>query len=1457
MKTDPGLAVFPSWENVANTFQRHFKHYWQHGSGENAVVGLRAEGSVTLQYAGRVVYELFQNALDQKGNSRAVVRFDGHTLIVGNDGQGISIDPNYDYQHPKLSEARSDFHALCSLHTSNKNADRQFGNKGIGFRSVFGITNKVRLWSRLDDGGWWGLELQEHLIPEEWAPSVMPELDTLVQPLGLQPRPSFHFPRPLRSTEDPFANCDGLNTIITLEVDNEDHRQQIATEIARLKETRFQFIQLRRSRLAFSIDDVELTSQQGWQLDSNDLDHLGFKDLHPLACAAQHPIPSPRIAVAWCNHEVASNALEDGLFYNHLPTRMRTGLPIDIHGDFQVKADRETMSMEADSDVGKYNLALLDKAVASHFRAIQQELEKESPRPDFWLFANRPSDVSTAWISLLRKQLFPNDSFEVWLQLAHKFFTVESSERSSEEFWRASTLWIETLTGCGQYSQRWAKKARELCDLLSAAETPVLPVSTEQGNRLVALPSRQTLGFKAERRVFFCPPDDEDGLLQIPQVLMEAGHAITKLALGNFEVPAGIQRFTPSELLPTLRQIPNDPDEQRIDHLMGAEAQGQLLRFAFALFKRMRDQRVTHFAWRAFSESEVAQSAGRAVATMYLLNNEGTWEPARQLSEDQIDLLSLRSLMGLNPEETLEGFFRFLGVAPMSGVPILEGGKDGVVKALSSPPYPQMAGKTGGKPIPPLRPVVPPGEALHTVMVSVRDIGNDNSRSDVRRYLRSTQWLHSSLFHVFEGVPPLDTHIAPADVVLHKKDPQRIFFAVPKVDADHQILDYLGASNAPDDEKNADRIPHTIKGLQSRIPDPKVLPPSTALSLASLYNRLLRIVLLEGDESIPILYENSGQYAWANSGTDIWIARIEDRQEIRRFFRDVSLLAAEPRAMLPERLGVKPVRLHKKVQPAASLSIDSSLAKDIRNRITPYLPVFAAVAEQTRLVMGQLSESRIQHAWHGQIPIVEVDDAWVEINLEGPIRDAKEWRKDEYDDVFHLPGSRAEDPGVVIFDVSRNEDGTPKTQIPLRYFGDALAVLLMNNANLGSHFAQVLASIDENRISDFIKRHYLEALVQEWTKKLTPLSSEQQNDIEKCLEPYCVDPHKALIQGRIGKKDLRSDLQVKSCRELEQNIIEKVAPSLTPFLPSFQIASENESEWRQWYTSHESRLAALIAAKDGLPINWRKELATLAHRSLDAIDFSPNHFVTTVLQQWGLKINDLPSELEQMTPRFAAVSEAPKPLASLGWKAGQGRSGTGKGGPHRRITEDDIVDESIAKTLIGDAAELALLKWVVRQVKPYTRQSGFKEALLSALPANTKTYAEVAKALETEEFERALHISNLWSGAGFDVLGVSVDTTGKLIPIRYECKGISSDSPKIAVHLSRNELAIAKQVRRHGPGHWTLVGVQPSGICADMTELVAPLIEDGEAPLLPLYELGVEPDGVRIIVTRSPKQALT
>lgn len=213
--------IFATWSDIVATFRSHVSHYVEHGGGENALVGLRAEGAVTLQYAGRVVYELFQNALD-RACSKAVVRFEDGTLLIGNDGDGIQVDPDYDYSRPIEGEGRSDFHALCALHTSNKSADRQFGSKGIGFRSVFGVSGSVQLWSRCADGGWWGLEFRQRLVPTEWPGSMLSDLDRVIFELGVQPRPSFHFPRLLRSADDPASGCDGISTVVLVAVKDEN-----------------------------------------------------------------------------------------------------------------------------------------------------------------------------------------------------------------------------------------------------------------------------------------------------------------------------------------------------------------------------------------------------------------------------------------------------------------------------------------------------------------------------------------------------------------------------------------------------------------------------------------------------------------------------------------------------------------------------------------------------------------------------------------------------------------------------------------------------------------------------------------------------------------------------------------------------------------------------------------------------------------------------------------------------------------------------------------------------------------------------------------------------------------------------------------------------------------------------------------------------------------------------------
>lgn len=207
---------FETWADVANTFSRHIDHYARTGGGENALVGLKTEGSISLQYAGRVVYELFQNALD-RAERRVVVSFEDGVLAVANDGRAVSVRPPLDYS-VQLPEGRSDFHALCTLHISNKTPDQDFGNKGIGFRSVFGVSDRCVVWSRCADGGWWGIELIASRTPSAWEGCAIPRLDAQVRDLGDGPRPSFHLPRPLRSPGLPHPVAEGLNTVVVLRV---------------------------------------------------------------------------------------------------------------------------------------------------------------------------------------------------------------------------------------------------------------------------------------------------------------------------------------------------------------------------------------------------------------------------------------------------------------------------------------------------------------------------------------------------------------------------------------------------------------------------------------------------------------------------------------------------------------------------------------------------------------------------------------------------------------------------------------------------------------------------------------------------------------------------------------------------------------------------------------------------------------------------------------------------------------------------------------------------------------------------------------------------------------------------------------------------------------------------------------------------------------------------------------
>jgi uncharacterized lipoprotein len=98
---------------------------------------------VSKDYQGRVVYELLQNAFD-KADKDILIKLTDDYLYVANDGNQFTYEYDYDYDDGK-SKNRGDFHSMCSISTSSKLADKNIGNKGVGFKSVFSIARNEKV----------------------------------------------------------------------------------------------------------------------------------------------------------------------------------------------------------------------------------------------------------------------------------------------------------------------------------------------------------------------------------------------------------------------------------------------------------------------------------------------------------------------------------------------------------------------------------------------------------------------------------------------------------------------------------------------------------------------------------------------------------------------------------------------------------------------------------------------------------------------------------------------------------------------------------------------------------------------------------------------------------------------------------------------------------------------------------------------------------------------------------------------------------------------------------------------------------------------------------------------------------------------------------------------------------------------------------------------------------------
>ena len=322
-------------------------------------------------YLGRVIFELFQNAVDRADRRidialEGVPGADDYRLVVANDGKPVSIRA-MDGAPP--DECRSDFQALCNIHNSYKTAGQSIGNKGVGFKSAWEFASQITVASTLDDGGRYGFRFYQVLTAEQVLDRerFWPDLDAdlrrdaanvLEKVNGL---PSFYFPEYVADVHEYFVGReDWAKTIIVLEGIKESSPGKIQALIAEFSNASLIFVnQLRDEEGNKPQRKIRVSTHNPHYREISDLDGWTVFDETLLGNTWCEQIPLLRKAAADLNFTIALPSLAiafppesrvwvDGWlenrpnkFFCYLPTYENCGFGIHVHADFMLDMSRK------------------------------------------------------------------------------------------------------------------------------------------------------------------------------------------------------------------------------------------------------------------------------------------------------------------------------------------------------------------------------------------------------------------------------------------------------------------------------------------------------------------------------------------------------------------------------------------------------------------------------------------------------------------------------------------------------------------------------------------------------------------------------------------------------------------------------------------------------------------------------------------------------------------------------------------------------------------------------------------------------------------------------------------------------------------------------------------------------------------------------------------------------------
>lgn len=686
--------------------------------------------------------------------------------------------------------------------------------------------------------------------------------------------------------------------------------------------------------------------------------------------------------------------------------------------------------------------------------------------------------------------------------------------------------------------------------------------------------------------------------------------------------------------------------------------------------------------------------------------------------------------------------------------------------------------------------------------------------------------------------------------------------------------------------------------------------PRTQKALVQLFDRVLNAIVRMDEKPTESRRLNLLSYAspethteaslfdrqlvWKSLEEDAWLpADNQDQDTLRRFFPTEPLVAA---TVLPQVLsGYEPLsergtEIEKVVHPNPEEGERDEVATRIEERLSTVVPELLALAESTNQV--DIDPADATARWDPDA-FRHVENVWLELRakLGAETRSTSRFEASSGDVLL-----TDDEPPSVLFDTT---DGGVAP--PMGEFGEPVAELLLEaqGAEVDSLFARALQAYetDPADLQRLIDRKGAASLVETYEQGFETLSSKEREALIDATKRALNDLGLTLAEGSVTQLRNLSPEDIDATgthNEVTEEIINERFESLKLpetrdwewFRPRFKCEEQNRRQWEAWFEKHQSGLIPyLLDQLESAGIDDMGEAGVATRLEMyvksagtQRLGFDPARAVIEWLDRVG-GTESTPTDPEELTDEIRAYSTRFTPVRRIVSPEEAQISRRPLGEPKSNNEEHGTVDEGEetkkrrAQLAVGNEAESAALDsvWnttveclngiesgdIVETVRgtPVETVVDALELLYWPLPSGGVTEEHLAKAHRefesTGRFEAlrsGLHISSVWDGAGYDLLGIGCDSNGRLQPVRYEIKAIT-DRRSASVHLSTNQLATYKEITSEddesidATGDWRLLGVESDGTAIELTEWLSELPEES---LQELRNEGFDHDGLVI-----------